>query len=270
MSVSWNVSWQPIIYLVLVWAPWLICAVVVRIPRAGRTPAGHDARPLTVYEIAYLAGGVERTVTSVVAALVERGQLLIDRRARKLIPVGPRPVDALERTVADAAANEVGFYTILGIIKQARGSDPMRTLVAGLEHRGLVVPYRRVRTNRQIRKWLCLAVLVVGVAQWTVDFLSDRPVESLGFLLCGQAVMTILAWLSVKAPSQPPSPSGRRLLRTLKSQSTTPALRLTGAAGAVALGGFAMYPDAEVRSALMALSPSRSGSGGGDGGDGGE
>lgn len=266
MSVSGHVSWQPIIYIVLVWAPWLICAVVVRIPRAGRTPPGHDARPLSVYEIAYLAGGVERTVTSVVAALVERGQLLIDRR--KLIPVGPRPVYALERTVADAAANEVGFYTMLGIIKQARGSDPMRTLVAGLEHRGLVVPYRRVRTNRQVRKWLCLAVLVLGVALWTVGSLSDSTAETMGVLLCGQAVMTILAWLSVKAPTQPPSPSGRQLLRTLKSKSTTD-LRLTGAAGAVALGGFAMYPDPELRSALMALSPSRGGSGG-DGGDGGE
>jgi uncharacterized protein (TIGR04222 family) len=245
-------------------------------PRAAH---GYDRYPLSVYHLAYLAGGPNRTVETVIAAMVERGRLRVNS-GKKLKAVGVPPSDPLERAVWDASNDAIGSGT-LGVQNWARSSDPMKALRADLERRGLVVPGTRFKRIGRAVVWLYVAVLAVGVARLVNGLSLDRPVGLLGGLLIVNLVVLVITGSRSSRHDLVLTPAGDRVLGQARAESgrtqhaTSPSPGswamplggvLVGAAGVVALGGLAMHPDRDLGLAL-APPPMSGGGGSSSGGD---
>jgi len=282
MDNPWGISGPAFVWLYL---GLLLVPLVVRgflrsaakriTPRATH---GHDTYPLSVYHLAYLAGGPNRTVETVIAAMIERGQLRVNSK-KKLKAVGAPPSDVLERAVWDASNDAVGSGT-LGVQNWVRSSVPMKALSDELERRGLVVPGARYKRIGRTVAWLYVAVLAVGAARLVNGLTLDRPVGLLGFLLVVTVIVLIAAASKASAHRHVLTPAGKRMLKQARDESNR-ARRTTaqspdswgmpmggvlvGAAGLVALGGFAMHPDRDLGLALAP--PPMSGGGGSSGGD---
>lgn len=273
MNDPWGISGPAFVgvYAALLCVPQIVGIILARMARSAspETPPAHDSTPLSVYEVAYLAGGADRTVETVIAALVERGQLRVSHSTKKLKAVGSRPADPLERAVVAVAGGSAGATTTV-IRTQVRRSTAMQTLLTGLERRGVVVTHRRLRRSLQVVLWLDLAVLAVGVARLGNGISLGRPVGFLIVLVVLATIATLVAWLRIRRHlPQPPSRAGRQLLASANTRDAPSGMLLTGAAGAVALGGLMMYPDAELSAVLRTPPPSASGYSGGGGDSGG-
>jgi uncharacterized protein (TIGR04222 family) len=248
-------------------------------------------RPLSIYHLAFLAGGPKRTVETVIAALVDRGQLRVNSK-KKLKAVGALPIDPLERVVAESANDAVGSSPT-GVMNWVRSSSQLKTLTAELEAQGLLVPAGKQRMVRRTVFFLYLAVFALGIARWVNGVQLDRPVGLLtAELVGGFIVCLIIAPLStaraIKAGPQLTSAGKAYLARARAEQSPQARSRnhavadpqgysqhsqgmpqnalLVGAAAAVAFGGLAMYPDPEISEALM-RQPIMGGGGSSGGGD---
>ncbi|MEC3981567.1 TIGR04222 domain-containing membrane protein [Amycolatopsis sp. H20-H5] len=279
MNDPWGISGPAFIgiYVVLLLVPIFVGPLVRAAANRGAGTATYDGGPPTVYELAYLAGGASRVVETVVAALVERGQLRVSS-TKKLKAAGTKPAEPLECAVAEATSDAVGSTTT-GIKNWVQRSEPMRSLVAGLAQRGLVMPYAGLRLSKQIVVWLYVGVLALGFARVFNGASLHRPV---GFLIPLLIVAFVAAFIasrrSKRELTQPPTKAGRRMLADARAshedsaahQSRPSGLLLAGAAGAVALGGLAMYPDEELSSVLMTQPSTAFGgmSGGGSSGGG--
>jgi uncharacterized protein (TIGR04222 family) len=228
--------------------------------------------PLSIYHLAFLAGGTDRAIETVIAALVDRGELRVNS-AKKLQAVGNIPVDPLERAVADAANDAVGS-TAVSIKNWVRSSDAMKALIADLEARGLVVPSDKDQLIRRTVFAVYLAVFALGAARWANGISVNRPVGLLTALLLVSLVAVWIAWRATRRQHHAPTAAGARLLAQARSERLRAGqsgagsqdswgLPLVGAAGAVALGGLAMYPDEELRAALMPPGKVNGGSSGG-------
>jgi uncharacterized protein (TIGR04222 family) len=223
----------------------LIWRLATRLPKRVPIDAG---RPLTVYELAYLSGGDNRVVETVIAALVERG-LLRPSSDRKIRAVGAMPTDPLEAAVVGAASGRSAW----DIVKRVRLSAALRALTADLQRRGLVVPGSRIRVMHRTVFWLYVAVFGVGLIRWINGLWLGRPIGWLSLLLLVAIVACVAAFkLSNKNVPARTTPEGLTILsRELRRRrAERQGAVLLGAAGAVAVGGLARYPDEELSDAL--------------------
>src|SRR3569833_33878 len=137
MADPWGISGPDfvVLYIALLGAVLLIRVIVAGVAASRALRADHErpGPPPTVYELAFLAGGPDRAVDTAIAALVERGQLRVNSY-RQISKAGTRPVDPLERAVADVAK----LKTTSTIRAKVRGSAAMRALEEGLDQRGLL------------------------------------------------------------------------------------------------------------------------------------
>ncbi|WP_329049476.1 TIGR04222 domain-containing membrane protein [Amycolatopsis sp. NBC_01488] len=258
MDDPWGISGPDfvVLYIALLGAALLVRLIVSAVvaSRALRADPVQPGPPPTVYQLAFLAGGPDRAVDAAIAALVERGQLRVNSY-KQVSQAGTRPIEPLERAVADVAQ----LKTTATIRAQVRGSAAMRALEEGLEQRGLLVPAAAKRQARTFGLVLQLAVLVLGVARLVNGISLGRPVGILVFLVLIAAVLTFVAAVRrSKTGARQPSAAGQRLLGQARSASSGPVpagmlaggVLLGGAAAAVALGGWSMYPDEEISAAL--------------------
>ena len=106
MSDPWGISGPDfvVLYIALLGAVLLIRLIVSAVfaSRALRADNVQPGPPPTVYQLAFLAGGPDRAVDAAIAALVERGQLRVNSY-KQISQAGTRPVEPLERAVADVA-----------------------------------------------------------------------------------------------------------------------------------------------------------------------
>ncbi|MDX6551565.1 MAG: hypothetical protein QOH74_53, partial [Gaiellales bacterium] len=231
------------------------------------------ARPLSIYQLAYLLGGPKRTVETVIAALVHRGQLRVNSK-KKLKAVGVLPVDPLERAVAKSATDAVGSTTT-GVMNSVLSSSRLTALATELEDQGLLVPASKRRMVRRTVFFLYVVVFAIGVARWVNAVSLDRPVGLLSAELIVAVIVCVfvatkLAGHEAKAGPHLTSTGAAVLARARSEKAPKPHSRrqapagphkysqgrpygalLAGAAGAVALGGLAMYPDPEISQALV-------------------
>ncbi len=268
MDDPWGISGPDFVvfYVTLLVAVLLVRLVVTGIAgawarRPGRAQPGP---PPTVYQLAFLAGGPDRAADAAIAALVERGQLRVNSY-KQISKAGTQPVEPLERAVFDVAK----LKTTAVIRAKVRGSAAMRALADGLDQRGLLAS-----ANREVRAFglvLQLAVLVLGVARLVNGIALGRPVGILLFLTLLAAVLAVASGAGLKAGTRRPSAAGHRVLGQARAAASGPmpagalagGVLLGGAVAAVALGGWAMYPDDELSAALM---PSAGSGGGGSSG----
>jgi uncharacterized protein (TIGR04222 family) len=274
MDDPWGISGPDfvVLYIALLGAVLLIRLLVAGVvaSRALRADNARPGPPPTVYELAFLAGGPDRAVDAAIAALVERGQLRVNSY-RQISKAGTRPVDPLERAVADVAK----LKTTSTIRAKVRGSAALRALEDGLDRRGLLASAAAKRHVRTFGLVLQLAVLALGVARLVNGISLGRPVGILVFLVVVAAVLTLVAAIRRSKPGiRHPSAAGNRLLGQARAATSGPVpagmlaggVLLGGAAAAVALGGMAHYPDEELSSALMPTAGSAGGGGGSSGG----
>ncbi|MEU4254255.1 TIGR04222 domain-containing membrane protein [Amycolatopsis sp. NPDC026612] len=268
MDDPWGISGPD---FVAFYVTLLVAVVVVRLVVGGiavvwarRPGRAQPGPPPTVYEVAFLAGGPDRAADAAIAALVERGRLRVNSY-KQISKVGTRPGEPLERAVFDIAK----LKTTAVIRAKVRESAAMRALADRLDERGLLSS-----ANRQARTFglvLQLAVLVLGVARLVNGIALGRPVGILLFLTLLAAVLTLVAGAGLKTATRKPSAAGHRLLGQARAAASGPVpagalaggVLLGGAVAAVALGGWAMYPDDELSAALM---PSAGSGGGGSSG----
>ncbi|WP_328458663.1 TIGR04222 domain-containing membrane protein [Amycolatopsis sp. NBC_00438] len=273
MDDPWGISGPDfvVLYIALLGAVLLIRLVVSGV-MASRAMRADNARPgptPSVYQLAFLAGGPDRATDAAIAALVERGQLRVNSY-RQISQAGARPVEPLERAVADVAQ----LKTTATIRAKVRGSAAMKALEDGLDQRGLLTSAAARRQARTFGLVLQLAVLALGVIRLVNGISLGRPVGVLVFLVLIAAVLTIVAAVRrTKAGMRQPSAAGNRLLGQARAAASGPVpagalaggVLLGGAVAAVALGGLAMYPDEELSAALMPP-PGSFGGGGSSGG----
>ncbi|MGW4522430.1 TIGR04222 domain-containing membrane protein [Amycolatopsis sp. NPDC004378] len=259
MDDPWGISGPDfvVLYIALLIAVLLVRVVVsgVANSRAARADSALPGPQPTVYQLAFLAGGPDRAVDTAIAALVDRGQLRVNSY-KQISQAGTRPSEPLEQAVFDVAQ----LKTTSAIRAQVRGSATMRALEDGLEQRGLLASAAPKRQARTFGLVLQLAVLVLGVVRLANGISLGRPVGILVFLVVVAAVLTLVAAVRrSKTGARQPSAAGHRLLGQARSAASGPVpagmlaggVLLGGAAAAVALGGWAMYPDEELSAALM-------------------
>lgn len=271
------------LYLLLLLVPIVVGPLWLRVVKqrqARRGEAGRD-RPLSVYQVAYLAEGADQATDTVIAVLVDQGRLRVNS-AKKLHAVGIAPEEPLEREVSDAAHRAEGATTS-EVRNAVAASKAMRALACDLAGSGLIDSQReRDRVYRAVLGY-SVALGIFGAVRWAVGNSLGHPIGVLTALLMADVVLVILALQFALTPDLVGrTPAGRRVVDEARSaqraarRSTTPARKsavlppgaeLIGVAGLVALGGLAMYPDAEVGEALMP--PVFGGGGGGGGGSGG-
>jgi uncharacterized protein (TIGR04222 family) len=269
MDQPWGISGPAFVwfFIALLIAPLILRLLLGTAVKRSAVPQATPGygRPLSVCHLAYLAGGTDRAIETVIAALVDRGELRVNS-AKKLQAVGNIPVDPLERAVADAANDAVGS-TAVGIKNWVRPSEAMKALIADLEVHGLVVPSGKDQSIRRTVFAVYLAVFTLGAARWANGISLNRPVGLLTALLVVSLVAVWIAWRATRRQHHAaPTAAGARLLAQARSERLRAGqtgagsqdswglpldAALVGAAGAVALGGLAMYPDEELSAALM-------------------
>jgi uncharacterized protein (TIGR04222 family) len=258
MTDPWGISGPDfvVLYIALLGAVLLVRVIVSGIvnSRAMRADAVAPGPPPTVYQLAFLAGGPDRAVDAAIAALVDRGQLRVNSY-KQVSQAGTRPGEPLEQAVFDAAQ----LKTTALLRAYCRGSAAMRALEEGLDQRGLLASAAAKRQARTFGLLLQLAVLAFGVARLVNGISLGRPVGILVFLVLVAAVLAVVAAVRrSKTGARQPSAAGHRLLGQARAAASGPmpagmlagGMLLGGAAAAVALGGWAMYPDEELSAAL--------------------
>ncbi|MFE0026235.1 TIGR04222 domain-containing membrane protein [Amycolatopsis sp. NPDC059021] len=242
--------------------------------RLGRASAvAQPEATLSVYQLACLAGGPDRVVDAAIAALVERGELRVSSTKKITSTTGTVPADPIERVVAEAARTAKSTATIRA---RARITEPIRTMTADLEQRGLLQPVSRIKTLRLAIQLFAVAVLVLAIVRFVAGIGAGHSVGYLAFLIIVTIfIVVVTAGDRRKAGARLPTAAGNTVLGRANAEhrhgapspgAVPTGVVLAGAAAAVALGGLAMYPDEELRAALMPPVTSGFGGGGSSGG----
>jgi uncharacterized protein (TIGR04222 family) len=254
----------------------LVCAAVLFAhlwAKSAEAPQPGLPKDLSVYEIAYLCGGVDRVADTAIAGLVDAGALRVDR-ARQVHATGVSGADDYQRRVLE--------WTELGRpVGQVRRNfhlhgtaDP---IASALREQGLLVPAGRLQVIKAA-VWLFPALGVVGVARLLNGMAQNHPVGYLFLELAVTALVWAFLWQLAREPKR--TRTGDRVVRGYKPNriSGTPEAApgaqyaVAGTAAAlVATGGMEAYPDRELAGLLIPppTSGDSGGAAGGSGGDGG-
>lgn len=219
---------------------------------ARRPPASATGGDLGIHEFAYLRGGANRVVDTVVAGLVESGALRVDRSSLLHATASARPRDAFEQEVL--SKSEIG--TTMAILRDHFRSRRLTDPIADeLTARGLLVPAKR-RTAVAASAGLVPLLGVVGIVRMVNGIAHRYPV---GFLVV-ELVITAFAWIVLQGLA-------RGLRRTTAGHRATGPAAGRSAANRVAHRGPRAYPDRQI---AALLGPSLVGSGAGGGGPAGD
>jgi uncharacterized protein (TIGR04222 family) len=234
------------IYLGLLPLPLVAWALWILAMKLPRRPHADTDRPLTVYELAYLVGGDNRVVETAIAALVERG-VLRPSSDGSIRATGAKPSEPLEAAVVGAASGRTAW----AIVQRVRLSASVRTLAADLARRGLLAGNGMARVIYRSGFWSYLVLLGAGVATVALLLVQGRQLGIAPALLVMNAVACLLTFrMSRENAPVRTTPRGRRVL-SMQRLRLHQGVGFAGAAGAVAVGGLAMYPDQELGQALV-------------------
>nr|WP_184906357.1 TIGR04222 domain-containing membrane protein [Amycolatopsis umgeniensis] len=197
----------------------------------------HDGEPpRTIYQVAYLAGGPDRVSDTAVAGAVERRAARIDSSG-VLRRTSARPADPFVLAVADTLPK----VRAARVREPLRASEPMRSLRTELLARGLVVPEGRPRRAWRAAAFAQLGLVVLGSAVLVrTVVVSGQPVVLAGIALAvAMTAFVVTVRLERVHRAVWTTKAGERAL----SRAGDDPHLVTGAMGAVALGGIEAYPD---------------------------
>lgn len=165
-------------------------------------PEGRDQALRDVDALAYLAGGARRFTDAVLARLLARGALAVEKR--ELVARAPDAGEsAAERTVL-RLPKPISVHSAESAL--ASEAEPVeRRLVAA----GLLIDAAAARRLRWRQTAPYLALLGFGAIKWVVGVWRDRPVGFLTALLLLTAVLAVVRWHNVDRRTR----AGERLLR---------------------------------------------------------
>jgi uncharacterized protein (TIGR04222 family) len=225
-------------------------------------PAREITTPLSEDEVAYLCGGDKRVVETAIARLVERESLRVERSGVLTATGGPASTE-LEKDILGTVRSRPRTAGEIG----CTGHYSVRLARQGLLERGLLTTETPAQTF--LVTLPLLVVFLVGVARLVNGIALGRPVVFLIILL----VLSFLVLIGRLAPGDSPrrTRAGDQLAAEIAAHDArAPISPLVGAAGLVAIGGFGLFPDEAIATALTPpVSSADSGGGGGDSGGGG-
>lgn len=276
MAPTWGIPGPAFLALWLLLAAATIVLPHLARSTAGRRPPGRGPdRTLTPPQLGVLAGGEDRAVAASVAGLLEHGRLRVDDSRRLCTVVGPvRPEDDPQlsdldvRVLRDAATPR----TANALVAAARRADEVGELTGQLVARGLLHDPAAIRA-RVHRAWLPFGLVVVlGLARLAAGLGRGA---SIGFLVALMVIAGVVALVTRPRSMRVVTPRGRATLdaarasahearRAVGAPGSAP--RLGGAALAVAVGGFAAFPDPALAGLLVPPVALGGGGGGFDGG----
>jgi uncharacterized protein (TIGR04222 family) len=242
---------------------WVIAFVVT----ARRPVRDVQRRTLTPEHLGMIAGGPDQAVQTAVAALIERGDVMIDA-GRTLVRRQARPTTPLESAVlADLMS--------VGKLRQGFASRPLSPPLAKLEtdlsSAGLIISSRRIGLRNPMW-YVGLLIWLVGLARMLHGQAVGRPTGNLvGLLTAGTVIAVAVALVLARRRTG----AGRSVLRTVRKAGPPPSgpvrldggLLLMGAAGfTVAVWGPSMLPPAVLDTLGWRATGGLDGGGGGDGG----
>ncbi|WP_326833833.1 TIGR04222 domain-containing membrane protein [Amycolatopsis rhabdoformis] len=200
----------------------------IRVGFRGATRLGSLA------QIALLTGGPRRAGETVVTALIEREQLRLDSTGR-LYRTPLLPVDALGLAAVDLVG--VPAPTFDDVIRRLRTADAMTELADDLVARGLVVDTAR---QRRTWSWVAAAQAVLVVAGVGLGAVSGS-----WFVAAAVVVVAVLGVVALARSSRAAqrTAAGDEAVRVAWNDRSL----VTGAAGAVTIGGLAHHPDRAMR-----------------------
>lgn len=262
MNEPWGLSGPQ--FLGVFVAGMIVALVITMLLRraVGARSQPDVTEPLTVDEVAYLAGGRRRVVESAIGWLIHH-QWVRAQRGAKLSPVSAREdadptdlqraaVEEIERTPGVTMPRVRAKLVSHPAVGRARASLVRRRLVVGGGFGLLALTALPV-----------LAVEVVGIVRFVNGVQLGRPV---GFLLLLLLVGIVAVVLTLRGATPWRTSAGQEIHRvaTGKGENTYGARLpvLTGTVGAVALGGLVAFPNQAIASSFQSSS---SGSGGGSG-----
>lgn len=221
-------------------APAIALPVTVAALHVLRLRRGfHDGDGLpSVRHVAALAGGASRVTETVVASMLERDQARLGGSGRiyrtPLVPVDPLGLEL---------AGHLSAFPDHELRKRMSHGPAMRALWAELGRRGLVVAEGRRRLTWRIAAAVYAVLLGVGTVRWIA---TDGTVVLTVLLVVALALLIVSLRLGRTDHEGRTTAAGRAVLAEAESDRSL----VSGAAGAVAIGGFAAYPDRQVAAIL--------------------
>lgn len=235
----------------------VLVAIVVRMRvRAGRSTL--PARSLDVDELAYLAGGPRRVVETAIARLLTAGELRTSRRGTVQATASTKSINPVDRAVVTDAQRYTN-RTLSLMIPSLTKDDSVTAIGRRLEDMGLVVNPDVLKSALRKGSILLWVLLAIGVARWVNGIAIGADI---GWLTLQLAITPVLIYLVSRRGKIVRTAKGDRVLETARTAggraTGSDDLAFAGAAGLVAFGGLAVYPDLAVRSSLLASSSSSS------------
>lgn len=255
MDNPWGISGPGFLWLYVGGLAVASVATVLLRRRAKSAGATDTREPLTIDEIAYLAGGRGRVVEWAFANLVDKGAVRVERsgqlhavRGSAYRPVSAVEVRALEH-VAARPGRKMDYYwprvTRLPVFDELESALKRRGLMAFGVGRGAVF----------LAATPLVVLLVIGVVRAVNGARLGYPI---GFLVALLVLTCVVIGFAMRGIGNGPTPAGRRVLRH--------GGHVGGAAALVARNGMAAYPDPLVSHLLTTPAwrlPSRRIAGGG-------
>ncbi|MFE6616117.1 TIGR04222 domain-containing membrane protein [Amycolatopsis sp. NPDC057786] len=237
MNEPWGIQGPAFAWLYgcLVVLPFLLAGLWAQSLRRGF----HDGGRLpSVRHVAALAGGTARVTETVVASMLEREQARLGRSGRlyrtPLVPVDPLGLELY---------GELSSFPDHELRATMSRGPAMRALWADLSRRGLVVAEGRRRLTWRITATVYAVLLAIGTVRW---------IATAGTVLLTVFPVVALALLIVALRFGRTDYEGRTTAagRAVLAEAETDQSLVSGATGAVALRGFAAYPDREFAAVL--------------------
>lgn len=236
------------------------CAAALRwLLRFPDDAPGPEALDLTPSEVAFLAGGEERTVNAAIVRLVHDRAVEIDASARRLAQAENATAASapeLEQVICSAAAKE-GGVSIAKVRDKARTA--LAQIRARLEELGLIVDRDRQWAATGIPVGVTLIAPIVGLIKIVIGMARERPVGGLVFLCVLSVVFAFAAFARPVRRSR----RGDRVLEQLKETNAAMEYQaqrriesiasndLTLALGLFGMGILAGGPLAQIEAALQ-------------------
>ncbi|MEU7527879.1 TIGR04222 domain-containing membrane protein [Saccharothrix sp. NPDC042600] len=248
MERPWGLSGPE--FLELYWialAASLAFAIVVRVRLRGKRD-GAPAGPLGLYDIAYLTGGPRRVVETSVAVLIGSGALRPSRDGAVRVVGNPVADDTVDQAVLTDAARYRN-RTLSLLFTAVSEHDAPRGFGRVLADRGYLVPPEVLKRRYRLAVVPLSLLMAVGAVRWVNGLLIGAPV---GWLTLQLVLTGILVGLLLRVDGFKRTARGSRAVAQARAGEGTGGsgvISSAGAAGLVALDGFAHHPDSPLAAA---------------------
>ncbi|WP_433347249.1 TIGR04222 domain-containing membrane protein [Microtetraspora malaysiensis] len=144
--------------------------------RSRRVPRGAAERSPSLYELAYLAGGVRRVVVTALAALARAGAVRFDTDGHvQAVAAGGRE-DAIEADIIYRLSSRDGWRTVTELCTEMLENAAITTLAERLTRQKLLLP-ATYRPPAWSQRFLRISISIAGAAA-VISILARHPLSA--------------------------------------------------------------------------------------------